>query len=460
MLGLRVSGTVTSRSLGRGGAEDESVAPVHQLVVVLDCDRPMLSPSRHRLDGLDEVRFGRGERGFCRDGVVLTLRHADVRMSTDHGRLVRGADGWLLDDPYSKNGCIVNGRPSRRHVLADGDLLELGHTMCLFRIARPASGPPDLDADALAVPARELATFSGLLEQQWSRLAKIAATEVPVVVLGETGTGKEIVARALHKLSGRSGSFVAVNSGALPETLLEAELFGTRKGAFSGALTDRVGLVRSADAGTLFLDEIAELRAHSQVALLRVLQEREVVAIGDARPIKVDVRFCAATHRDLDAMVERGEFRRDLHARLNGLTIALPPLRARREDLGMLVRALLSPIAGTEDTRFAPAAARMLFRHDWPGNVRELEKALASAVALAGDRAIEPGDLPIAIGRTAPAAARTPPASEDELRAQVVALLREHAGNIAAVARAMNKEPVQIRRWIRRFGLDLDTFRT
>jgi transcriptional regulator with GAF, ATPase, and Fis domain len=126
----------------------------------------------------------------------------------------------------------------------------------------------------------------------------------------------------------------------------------------------------------------------------------------------------------------------------------------------MLVCALLSRIAGAEDTRFAPAAARMLFRHDWPGNVRELEKALASAVALAGDRAIEPGDLPIAVNRTAPTPAQVPPASDDELRALVVALLREHAGNIAAVARAMNKEPVQIRRWIRRFGLDLDTFRT
>ncbi|HTJ41568.1 MAG TPA: sigma 54-interacting transcriptional regulator [Kofleriaceae bacterium] len=434
-----------------------------QLIIALDCDRPMAAPSRHVLDGLDEVTFGRGDRRVRRDGTTLAVRLPDPRMSTEHGRLVRQGGGWVLDDPSSKNGCVVNGSLMRRRALADGDVLELGHTFCLFRVAPAATGEPDLDADQLTVTRPDLATFGGDLERAFARLTRIAATDVPVLIHGETGTGKEVVARAVHELSARRGPFVAINCGALTESLLEAELFGARKGAFSGATADRIGLVRAADGGTLFLDEIAELRPHSQAALLRVLQEREVIAIGDTKPVRVDVRFCAATHRKLEDLVDRGGFRADLYARLYGYVADLPPLRQRREDLGLLVRALLRRTPGGERARFTPSSARLLFRHDWPRNVRELEKALASAVPLAEGRAITPDDLPEPLRREQARAAfptpAPPPLDDDALRARLVSLLESHDGNVAAVARAMGKERMQIHRWARRFGLDLGSYR-
>jgi transcriptional regulator with AAA-type ATPase domain len=453
------SSTITSVSMGRGPTHEAPV-PVSELVLSMCCDRPMTAPSRHVLTGLDEVRFGRGDAKMTRDARRLTLRIPDPRMSSDHGRLVRDGAAWRLDDPSSKNGCILNGELTRTEVLGDGDVLELGHTFFLFRLAAAAPGAPDLDADALTPPAPDLATFAGGLAESYARLARVADTDVPVLVFGETGTGKELVARAVHALSARKGPFVAVNCGALPETLVEAELFGAKRGAFSGATADRPGLVRGADGGTLFLDEIAELRASSQAAFLRVLQEREVMPLGDTRAQKVDVRFVAATHRKLDDLVQSGGFRRDLYARLFGFTIELPPLRARREDLGLLVRALLARRPGGVSASFTPAAARMLHAYDWPLNVRELEKVLASAVALAKGRAIDVADLPDVV-RTppAPSSAATSSSGDDALKAKLVALLETHRGNIAAVARAVGKDRMQVHRWVRRFAIDLDAFR-
>ncbi len=452
----------TITSVGLTAGTDAAPAPMPMLVVAVHCDRPMTAPSRHVLDGIDEVRFARGDARWQRDGRTLRLQIADPRMSSDHGRLVRTTAGWVLDDPGSKNGCIVNGHRTRSHALADGDIFELGHTVCFHRVAPPTTGALDTDGDRLERPLLEGGTFVAALELELARLARIAATDVPVLVYGETGTGKELVARAIHDRSARPGPFVAVNCGALPAALVEGELFGARKGAFSGAVTDRPGLVRSANGGTLFLDEIAELETGSQAAFLRVLQEREVLPLGETRPIKVDVRFCAATHQDLDDMVERGKFRRDLFARLHGHAITLPPLRQRREDLGLLVRALLRHIPDGARARLSTSATRLLFRHAWPGNVRELEKTLARAIALAGHDAITPDHLPEALRRErADATNRPPPANLDdgELGSHLSALLTEHAGNIAAVARAMGKEPMQIRRWVRRFGFDLDSFR-
>ncbi|MBL8627568.1 MAG: sigma 54-interacting transcriptional regulator [Myxococcales bacterium] len=450
--------TITSLSLGRGHGGATAAPAVPQLIVALACDQPHAPPSRHLLDGIDEVVFGRGERAARRDVAArrLVLRLPDARMSSDHGRLVRARGAWTLDDPRSKNGVVLNGAPTRAAVLGDGDVLELGHTFCLFRVAPAADGAPDVDADALAVSDPTLATFNGELAAAFARLARVAATDVPVLIAGDTGTGKELVARAVHRGSGRAGAFVAVNCGALPESLVEGELFGARKGAFSGATHDRPGLVRAADHGTLFLDEIAELRAPSQAALLRVLQEREVLPLGDTTPVAVDVRVVAATHRRLDQRVADGAFRDDLYARLNGYAIELPPLRARREDLGLLVRALLARRPGGAQATLSPAAARLLFAYAWPHNVRELEKTIASALALAPDRPIGVDDLPPAVRRgvVAPPA---PPEDDDALRARLVALLAEHQGNVAAVARALGKERMQIHRWAKRLGIDLAT---
>jgi len=311
----------------------------------------------------------------------------------------------------------------------------------------------------------------------------VAPTGVAVMLLGDTGTGKEVVARAVHALSRRTGAFVPVNCGALPATLIESTLFGHRKGAFSGADEDRPGLVRSADGGTLFLDEIGDLAPQSQAALLRVLQEREVTPVGGVRAIPVDIRLVAATHHELDARVAAGRFRADLYGRIAGWTLELPPLRARIEDLGLLVASLLtreSP-AGSEVTVSAEAG-RALVEYGWPRNVRELAKTLAAAVALSGGH-VELEHLPDEVrrGRAAGAVARPLAAStsgaQDEsvdqepeavgelgaadqaLKTELLARLREHRGNVSAVARVMGKDRVQIRRWARRFRIDLESFR-
>jgi transcriptional regulator with AAA-type ATPase domain len=445
------SSTISSISLGRGHGEAAPLV-VPQLVLSMHCDQPLAAPQRFVLTGLDEVRFGRGPARVVRDPAArtLTVNIPDPRMSAAHGRLVRKGVAWSIDDATSKNGCVQNGTLVRQGVLGDGDVLELGHTVFVFRVAPAPAGPLDVDADALDAPTPELATFSSELALAFARLDRIAGTDVPVLILGETGTGKELVARALHARSGRAGPFAAVNCGALPETLVEAELFGARRGAFSGAITDRVGLVRGADHGTVFLDEIAELRASSQAAFLRVLQEHEVTPLGDTRPIKVDVRFCAATHRRLDELVAQGEFRHDLYARLFGFTIDLPPLRRRREDLGLLVRALLRRRPGGDHARFTPGAARLLHGHDWPYNIRELERVLAPAIALAHDRAIDVADLPIERATAAAAALD----DDDALRARLIALLEAHRGDVAAVARELQTVRSTIQRWMVRYGVE------
>jgi transcriptional regulator with PAS, ATPase and Fis domain len=225
-----------------------------------------------------------------------------------------------------------------------------------------------------------------------------------VVVVGESGTGKELVARAIHSLSGRPGPFQALNCAAIPTTILESELFGARKGAFAGVTEDRPGLVRVADHGTLLLDEVADLPLPAQAALLRFLQESEVLPVGATRPVRVDVRVVAATQSSLSSLVARGKFRADLFARLDAFTVAVPPLRERREDLGLLVATLLRKLAPDrcEAIRIAPDAALSLLRHSWPHNVRELEHSLGVALAVCDGSTIELAHLPEAIRESAP----------------------------------------------------------
>src|SRR5262249_7449796 len=208
----------------------------------------------------------------------------------------------------------------------------------------------DLEAPAMIAPG--LATLSPALAEIYGHLDSAARGKVPIELTGETGTGKELAARAIHAVSGRAGAFAAINCGALTGSLLEGELFGHKKGAYTGADADRAGLVRSADRGTLFLDEVAELPASSQAALLRVLQEGEVVPLGGDRPVKVDLRLVTATHKQLDAEVESGRFRADLRARLLGVTLALPALRDRSEDLVVLIAALLERLAPGREIAF------------------------------------------------------------------------------------------------------------
>jgi two-component system response regulator AtoC len=232
-------------------------------------------------------------------------------------------------------------------------------------------------------------------------VSRVAATDSTVLLMGESGTGKELIARSLHVQSRRAqGPFVPVNVGAIPEGLIESELFGYVRGAFSGASGERGGLVEESDHGTLFLDEIGEMPLHTQVKLLRTLESNEVRRLGENATRMVDVRVVAATNRDLHALVERGQFREDLYYRLNVVQIDLPPLRDRREDIGLLASYFLSRAAerlGRIGLSFSPQAMEILERYDYPGNVRELENAIEHVVALSEESVIRPIDLPTAI---------------------------------------------------------------
>lgn len=227
---------------------------------------------------------------------------------------------------------------------------------------------------------------------------RIAATRTTVLITGESGTGKERIARTIHDLSDRSSRpFIVVNCGALPEQLMESELFGHEKGAFTGATAKNRGIFREADGGTVLLDEVGELPANLQVKLLRVLQERKVRPVGSAQEVPLDVRLLAATNRDVEADVASGKFRQDLYYRLNVIRIEIPPLRDRREDIPPLAEGLLRRFAkemGKDVTTLTPDALRALERYPFPGNVRELENVIERAVALAGSRSIGLGDLP------------------------------------------------------------------
>ncbi|MCC7535060.1 MAG: sigma-54-dependent Fis family transcriptional regulator [Deltaproteobacteria bacterium] len=244
----------------------------------------------------------------------------------------------------------------------------------------------------------EILAKSGPMMAVFKTIAKVADVKSTVLVTGESGTGKELVARALHRKSSRaSGPFVAVNCGAIPEALLESELFGYKRGAFTDASSDKKGLFEEANGGTLFLDEVGELPLSLQVKLLRVLQEETIRRLGDTRDQKIDVRIVAATVRDLRKETAEGRFREDLYYRLNVLPIHIPPLRDRKEDVSLLVDAFIernNDRLGTRVRGIAPAARKLMLEYHWPGNVRELENTIERAIVLAESEVLQAEDLP------------------------------------------------------------------
>jgi DNA-binding NtrC family response regulator len=271
------------------------------------------------------------------------------------------------------------------------------------------------------------------------RARAIAQTSAPVVLLGETGTGKEVLARALHNASPRAARpFVPVNCGAIPGELLESELFGHVRGAFSGAVSDKPGLFETASGGTLLLDEVADLPALLQVKLLRVLQDGEVRRVGSNRSLALDVRVFAAAHEDLEALVAMGRFRADLYYRIKVLSLRLPALREREEDILPMARHFLA-LERNPPLQLAPAAERLLLAYRWPGNIRELSNAMRSAAAVATGTAIEMHDLPEELlqdpaSQSPPNALRTLAAVEKE---HVLAALRACHGVQADAARVL-----------------------
>lgn len=451
--------TITGASDPGTGIDAERELP--RLIIALHGRKPFVPALRLCLGDVDQVQIGRGPmRTWRRSGRRLELALDDHEISRNHACVRRTPDGWELSDLGSKNGTRINGARTARTTLVDSDVIELGSVLLIFRDEGRGCGDcGDLDMAATAPLPAALRTVSLEVEARVTPLVKIAPSPVAVLIRGETGTGKELTARAIHDLSRRRGPFVPVNCGAIPRTLIESELFGSKRGAFSGARDDREGLVRRADGGTLFLDEIAELPEESQVALLRVLQEGEVRPVGSADSVQVDVRIVAATHQDLEARIAAGKFRQDLYARLVGFVVTLPPLRARREDIGSLVGTILGRIAD-DPTRVTiqQAAARALVGYPFPLNIRELEQALRAAVALADGGEIRLEHLPEAI-RTYRAGGPELRPEDQALRDRVVELLREHRGNVTAVGRSLGKAPIQIRRWCRRFAIEISAFR-
>ncbi len=290
-------------------------------------------------------------------------------------------------------------------------------------------------------------------------IERVAPTEATVLVTGETGTGKELVARALHDRSDRSdGPFVAVNCAALAEGLLESELFGHTKGAFTGAVRDRAGLFEAASGGTILLDEIGDVSPGVQHRLLRVLQERELTRVGAVRPVSVDVRVVAATNRDLRIEMEAGRFREDLYYRLNVVRIETPPLRARREDIPLIAEAFYARVGRRPHAGCSPLAMRLLQAHPWPGNVRELLSVLESSHIQAGDRRIEAQHLPAELRDARDDAAgseryRNERAASDE-RAAIALALAETGGAKSAAADRLGMSRTTLWRKMRDYGLD------
>ncbi len=467
----------------KGGAQSLSTpTPTPHLFLILESRRPQALSARFSLAEIDEVILGRGKaRSVERrveDGIRrLIIRIPDPWMSSTHAKIQRRATICTFADERSTNGSVVNGAPATSVTLRDGDIIELGQSFLLYRSAIRISQqePQYLDATDLEAP-EGLVSLIPELSKRFAELAQIVKSNTSVVILGQSGTGKEVIAKASHKLSGRPGSFVAVNCGALPDSLVESEFFGHKKGAFSGASDDRRGLVLAADKGTLFLDEIGDLPLTSQAALLRVLQEREVTPVGATSPVPVDFRLVCATHRNMEALVKDGAFREDLLARLAGFVIDMPSLANRKEDLGVLIGTLLGHLneerGSKQDIALSNDAARALMVYQWPRNIRELRTCLQTALALATDNMIELEHLSPPVRKaledhgkkdtqSGPQTARPQLSAEQEhRREQLIQLLREHQGNISAVARTMGKARSQIQRWLRRYRIDADSFKS
>jgi DNA-binding NtrC family response regulator len=304
-------------------------------------------------------------------------------------------------------------------------------------------------------------------------VAKVAPTDSTVLLQGESGTGKELIARSIHLQSRRSGGpFVAVNVGAIPETLVEAELFGHTRGAFTGAGQDRAGLIEEADHGTLFLDEIGDMPLGTQVKLLRTLESNEIRRVGDNATRIVDLRVVAATHRDLHEEVRAGRFRGDLYYRLRVVQIDVPPLRERREDIGLLASYFLERVEraqGKHGMSFSPEAIGVLERYDYPGNVRELENAIEHAVTLAEGHTITPADLPAMLrsGHLLPERAERAEAARPSVdgadrdgwslaeveKDHIRRVLTRHRGNATAAARQLGISRTTLWRKLREYGI-------
>ena len=323
------------------------------------------------------------------------------------------------------------------------------------------------DNVALRAHAPGAAPFGGLLTQSTRMhevlriIDRVAPTDSAVLVLGESGTGKELVARAIHERSTRTArAFVPIHCGALPREVFESELFGHEKGAFTGAVGTKPGLVELADGGTLFLDEIGEMEPDSQVKLLRAIETGTFFRVGATRPRRVDVRLVAATNRDLAEAMKTGEFRQDLYYRINTITVSLPPLRERRDDVALLAKHFVETNARYGLKRLAASTLAALEAYAWPGNVRELLHAIERAVILSKGDELSPSDLPPEIlGSNAPAAPSAGDSLETMERQHIIAVLKQVNGHRGKAAALLAIDPKTLYRKINSYGIVPAEFR-
>lgn len=398
-------------------------------------------------------------------------------VSRVHAELTWNGTGFEIRDLNSKNGVLVNGQRVGLDRLEAYDEIRIGDAIFKF-VEQGAEeyGRYRIDGSMLPGATRYASHPSRILGgYQMDRIVadveRIARSELNVVLLGPSGTGKEVIANELHRLSARTGPFVALNCAAIPANLLESELFGFKRGAFSGADRDKPGLIRTAHGGTLLLDEIGDMPLEAQAKLLRVIQSKEVMPLGATQPERVDARFVCATHRDLRRLLEEGRFREDLFARLNEYQVRLPPLHERKEDIYALMRAFQLRHGGAQLTASVPFMVALL-HHDWPQNVRELEGAIKRSIALCQGTELDVDQLPDAVREAVgdygqPVGSLGPPLMTAELakvsrapsEGELRALLETHAGNVAAVGRELGKARMQIHRWMRRYGIEIDEYR-
>ncbi|MBI4510876.1 MAG: sigma 54-dependent Fis family transcriptional regulator [Deltaproteobacteria bacterium] len=408
----------------------------------------------------------------ARRGSDLTL--TDSKVSGLHAEIRLDEQGYRLRDLESTNGTWVAGHRVNDIYVNPGTMIAIGSTRLRFE--------PLGESIELAISTED--RFGGMvgrsvvMREFFARLARIAATDATVLVTGETGTGKELVAEALHEQSPRTaGAFVVLDCGAIPANLVESELFGHERGAFTGAVTSYAGAFERAHGGTLFLDEVGELPLDLQPKLLRVLERKEIRRVGGSKPIITDIRVVAATNRDLAVEVNRGRFREDLYYRLAVAHVHVPPLRERREDIPLLVDHFLANMPGGDSGKLRPETLDLMRKHDWPGNVRELRNMIERAVLLSeapgaplpmhrsslpptprGSLPVMPlgdeksGPVQVSIDIDVPFKLAKQQLVEEFERRYIHVLLERHGGNISAAARAAGIDRMSIHKILARLG--------
>lgn len=425
----RESGALVSsvhQTTTRSGDQDDERERLGQLAI-----RWLGAGAPRAVSVLDRNEFSLGR------GAEADIRLEASGVSRAHARLNRQGPIFALHDLESTNGSFVNGVRVQHSGLSENDVLRFGGMVGL--VTRLVPGAP------LSTELRELAPgvlVGPGLQREAEQLERVAASDLPVVVWGETGVGKERLAQAVHHLSKRKGAFHGINCAALPASLAEAELFGHRRGAFTGAEQAGLGHLRAAHEGTLLLDELADLSQAVQAKLLRVLQERSVIPLGETRSVPLDVRIVAACQSPLSALVEEKQLRSDLAARLNGLSIEVRPLRQRRVDVALLLGYFLNHYSGGRPPAVDSELLERLLLHDWPGNVRELELLTRQLLVLhSQEPVLRPRHLPPEL-RTPPKAipSRPPPSADRREHDERVFAgeLRRNGGKIAPAAASAN----------------------